>query len=699
MTDILKGDPTLIEFMLDPTKYAEGRLLAHNHYGPMITKRYSVVLDFDCNDSALVGEKVPTSSGFFVWLTTRSVLSMWRFSVIPNGATSSNFPTGNGLFFYAPFGAVTLTFRETPVPYSTFQGANGRYPQQVPPSSLLNDFTWVRSTSGMISLQVDSVAAYADPNSATGGASSTFNAFCAAGNFTNVWDILQTPIGGNEFGLYRCVNPEDVAQFSFPEDDGMYNVPASDGVAAIVACDVPAQLQPSDPDSCDNYAPGNEQSITGTGFYSSTTGIITNNVEDVMYEAWVTPWPGCVYSRQGVPYILGTQPQNIVHEQGMDITGVLDIDVAVICFNSQGSLLYQVQANHVFVACLSSGALVYETFSETVSLNAGALGATSSNIMHFTLRPSAFHKGVPFASPGNGNAPYVLPTITTQLSNPGAPTGFMYLGSQVIVIQINTGNPASQLVFGLSSVVVTTRARSFYANGSLGPARILSYYGLSNGSSVNFRATVHAEGTPTGTILPDVRRGKGATSYFSAREDLGKWARLFNQNGTPWHRCYNFRKYNVDGRMAPTPDELEKYDRMGIRVPILLNQDDDLNVVNNDNKGALIRTSVSLDITDKMVKKLAGKRGREAEEKQTYRPAEGVLNPYTGLPEVTSAAPTWNPYAPPEMKRQREEVPVAPAMETQTYEPVLKLPQNPTPSVISAPYTYSPEASQWNPYK
>lgn len=99
MTDILKGDPSLIEFMLNPAKYAEGRLLAHNHYGPLITKRYDTVLDFDVNDSALISEQVPTSSGFFLWFITRSVLSVGRYSTIPSGAVShgnlnSGSPTG-----------------------------------------------------------------------------------------------------------------------------------------------------------------------------------------------------------------------------------------------------------------------------------------------------------------------------------------------------------------------------------------------------------------------------------------------------------------------------------------------------------------------------------------------------------------------------------------------------------------------------
>jgi hypothetical protein len=754
MTDILKGDPSLIEFMLNPAKYAEGRLLAHNHYGPLITKRYDAVLDFDVNDSALSSPYVPTTSGFFLWFPNDAVLRVWRFSTIPSGNTLLNTST-RGLdcllaFPIAhppqPYAVATFTFTaDTPIPYSSASDIEYgiiQPRQQVAPTSLSGDFLNVRTLAGMASLRGDSYAAYADPNSSTGGAGSTFNAFCAVGNFPNVWDILQTPHSDDKEDPIQCVDPDDVSQYSFPADDGIYNVPVSDGVCTLVGPDIPVNLQPSVTESTDPVLPGNVQAIPGVGFFNGdVTGYYSpiNSEQVLLHAMWITPWQ-CTYSESLqsnppgsgggglLPNPTKVQLQNVQTTGGMDPTGVLDIDIMFTPSpNTDGgttpAVTYFVQACHIFMACFSSGKVDTDCYSETIPVSivdqtsafASSGYGYAPNLMGYAnLRPSRYHVGVPFTvGAQNSTNDYLNATIPI-------PSGYMYLGSQAFIYCLTNGSGGNPKVYGLNQVGITTQARSFYAPGKIGPARVLSYYGLSNGSSLNFRATVHAEGTPTGTVVPSARRGNGNGSYFSTREDLGKLARLFNRDGTPWHRCYNFRKYSVDGRMPPTPDQLEKYDRVGIRIPILLSEEEDLSAVNNDNKGALIRTSVALTNTDKMIQKLAGKRGREAEKKQMYRPQEGALNPVTGLPEVMPAT-TWNPYTPPPMKRSREFIDaLRPAdrpeswwstpegiaqqarddQEDQAYPPVLN-PQNPQPpqSVISAPYTYAPEASEWNPYK
>lgn len=732
MTDILKGDPSLIEFMLNPAKYAEGRLLAHNHYGPLITKRYDTVLDFDVNDSALISEQVPTSSGFFLWFITRSVLSVGRYSTIPSGAVShGNLNSGSPTGFNMPIvfgGNPTLTWNsDTPVPYAlnyiqppstiSHPVASPRG-QQITPSSLMGDFLDVRTIAGLASLRGDSFAAYADPNSSVGGATSTFNAFCAAGNFPNVWDILQTPHPGDEEDPIQCVDPADVSQYSFPAEDGMFNIPVSDGVCTLVGPDIRVNLQPSNPDDCDTYAPANAQVLYGDGALSpaSTAAVTLAPMGSVIaWAAFVTPWT-CTYSEVPIP----SNPNNLTLQQiyfqgGMDPMGVIDTDVSVVLGGQLEPYVIYATCCHVFTACLPTGQLVYDTYFEDVPLSGYAI-STNNFPKQIFIRPSRFHRGVTLGVQGTDPAttqPTIVPLDAT-------PTGYMYVGTEIILKYVNPSTTDVAVVYGPPVINIAMRARSYYAPGSIGPARVLSYYGLSNGSSLHFRATVHAEGTPTGTVVPSARRGNGNGSYFSTREDLGKLARLFNRDGTPWHRCYNFRKYSVDGRMPPTPDQLEKYDRVGIRIPILLSEEEDLSAVNNDNKGALIRTSVALTNTDKMIQKLAGKRGRAAEEKQMYRPQEGALNPVTGLPEVTSAT-SWNPYTPPPMKRSREFIDaLRPAgrpeswwstpegiaqqarddQEDQAYPPVIKS-QNPQPpqSVISAPYTYAPEASEWNPYK
>lgn len=604
---VLKDSPSVIDAMMDPGKYEMLPLLQDHCTDPRMAKAYDFVLDFDINDASLTGEMVPTSSGFILWLVNRAVTFI-RYGVIPSKAVSNYNTNGNLLVMLLPFGSsgigAQLTYNAaTPVPYAlsyeiatTNDQVSVTPQQQIKSPSIINDFYTMRAVAGKASLKCDSAPLASDPNGPM--ATSTFNLRMATGNFRNVWDIFYTRHYGDQQNPVSCVDPNDVAALSFPQQDGMCDVLGTDGVCALQMTDILPRLYPSNPDLTDEYSPGNEQTVLGTGFVGADALITVLNPAVILAVAWVTPYdvtysdtnqPNPTYNPNGIVV------QNIMVSGGVDPTGVIDTDVNFCIFqNTTAQVFFYVQCCHVYVACLPTGQLIYDTAIEVLPVSV-INQATDLNLFsgYAEIRPNKYHKGVAFAQCASAAEPY-LP----------APTGYMYLGTQLVTYMQGFRTTIGGAM-GLRTLQYTCRARSFYATGSIGPARILAYYGASNGQSLHFRATVHIEGTPTGNLLAFARREKGTQSYFSATDSIINMANYIRMTNLPdvrtVHRCWNFREYTYNRK--PTRDELEQaHGKTGVRVPVNLNQESDLQTTDRYGAGP-ISMSMALRGTDEITRR------------------------------------------------------------------------------------------------
>lgn len=654
-TTDLKEVPTLMGVLLDPCKWGESPGLA-NPLVPMpcIQKRFDVTYQWLCDDTNLDadGEKVSTLQGAVTWQVNANRFIRWGFvnpgtvsfqNAVPSSPVALNTGplSGNGLQLYQLYNnAVNLTWVATPLPYDSNEFMSGwaqvpgvstwvltppvvGVPSQLPGFDMSANFDKVRAIAGFASLGTTTSTIGSDASSSAPGR------FCV-GNVNSLVDVMQVP---NEDGTIDTFNSETIVQASMPPDEGIRNIPPQEGLCTILGPDVLPVLAPANPDMCDRYDPANEQYVVGTGWPGPTniggngvnaTGPYSAGTLQCVYAGWVTPWNVALSesvndSGSSKTIFTQTRYQMVNFTGGMDPCGVIDTDLMI-----HSDLLYQnITAHlelvcscvHVFAVCHTDGTILYNSIVEnppsTTDMayqNVGVVPQNSLGQCYFqwNIRPGQFHKGVPFGQLAlNDVQPVTANTgvVGTATRNSGG----MYIGTQIIVSVINTGSTTVSLYSGLRSVGLRMRARSFNVPGEVGPARVFQFNGLTNGTVLEFKATLHVQGTPTGPGLPSVRASRGTNGYF----DEENWDRIIRQFNDPecdiLHRNWTLREYVAKGRNIDSSElRSSRYRKMGKEKPVrLASAQDTVETTTTVGKKGIKRTSEMLRGTDEFIAKHA----------------------------------------------------------------------------------------------
>lgn len=658
----LKEVPTLMGVMLDPCKWGESPGLA-NPLVPMpcIQKRFDTVFQWLCDDTnPNILASVSTLKGAITWQVNTNRFIRWGFvepgttSVQPAAQTVfvNGTLTGSGLQLYQIYGgAYSLTWPATPLPYNggnlengvaqlfvggewTFIQPTPTMPSQIPTNDMSANFTKLRAVAGFASLSTTTSTIGTDASSSAPGR------FCI-GNVNSLTDVMQVL---NENGDIDTFNSETILQASMPPDEGMNNIAPQEGICSVLGPDVLPTLGPANYDSCDRYDPALEQLVQGSGYFGpnldlggngapSVTALLTPGTGMCVYAGWVTPWQvqlaeviSDTSSFSMTQYSL-TRYQNVFFQGGMDPCGVIDTDLYVQTQQSYSNYEAWMEVNcscvHVFAVCQPNGTILYNSIVDNPAatnlqqfIPSAPQHTVGQGVYGWEIRPGKYHKGVPFGTPAPNTKlpvekevpfPPTQPQSTGTVGTATENSGGMYIGTQIIVTAFSVAIEAVQNYSGLADVKLRMRAHSFNAPGEVGPCRIFQFEGLTNGTVLEFKSTLHVQGTPTGPGLPSIRAGKGTNGYF----DEENWDRIIRQFNDPecdiLHRNWTLREYVAKGRNIDSSElRSSRYRKIGKEKPVrLASTQDTVETTTTVGKKGIKRTSEMLRGTDEFIAKHA----------------------------------------------------------------------------------------------
>lgn len=474
------------------------------------SKRLDYTGNFHVDDSALINELVPTSSGAVLWFPSHGAGSVYRFGIVAAGTLA----TSPGSFLYT--GPLpTFTYNSpTALPYGNQVTSDII---TIAPPLTSNLFSRVRVVAGDCRMSCDSIPI----------GNTALNGVFSASAFNDIRDVFQTGyITGVTSGT--TLDPSQLVQTACTQKDGIKEVSGMNGVRVLVGPDISPTYGPPDADgpAADCVYGGPPLSVfTGVGANlvapgSEPTLVAGAQVTQASY--WISPW-NTTYADAWSPAFT---PVNINYGP-IDPFSVLDIHFACQYQHQTSQTAGYAESwylfvEHVFATVSSTGAVVYNHWPDYYVM--AQLNSYQSNSESYVVDITP----KPYQGPMNGSNPTgVLPIL------PG-----IYLGTQ---LNVNTSNLTSVNGTGpcgfLYEVNITVRSRNQYAPGALGPVRCIQYDSFSNKQNLRFDGVVFAECIPGGTSAPFTQLAAQTSEKCINLSALPFLSELYNGEG-PFKRVW-----------------------------------------------------------------------------------------------------------------------------------------------------------------
>ena len=199
------GKLDFLRTTLDPWHYATMPPASLNQTTTAQTVSYNGV--WKCDDSALVADKIPTTTGLIIWHCGRGVNTIGRFGIVPAKHVMTATVDGQILTFNS----------ELAVPYKKEDNVTVKTP-------IWNDFSFTRMYAGAFTVKSTTI-----PIGAT-----ALNGLLTTGSIADTRDIAQK--GGYAFAS------DDLETQTVVAKDRLKNIPVADGVTALMGGDIPIGL-------------------------------------------------------------------------------------------------------------------------------------------------------------------------------------------------------------------------------------------------------------------------------------------------------------------------------------------------------------------------------------------------------------------------------------------------------------------------
>jgi hypothetical protein len=508
------------------------------------TKDISLNANFAVDDSGLAAstaERVPTQTGLVIWQTNRGAASVYRYGIVPQGATvvSSEVGGGNertrGFYLGGNWQGdeYRLTWQNSvAVPYNSIVNQDTI---KLSPD-LAQSFSAVRVYAGDIRMVCDTVPI----------GNTALNGYFSIGSFSDLRDVSQVSESGAVQAVQNAYSPPDLVQSSVTSKEGIKEISAMRGVVALVGSDIQPFFMSPNVDEDDVYDAGfTTYFINGVanGAGSTTyTGIaaadVTGARKHYFAKSWFSPWGTTVAAVAATNNPAGQIGYENFAVDTINPTGVLDFELDFRFRGNQEVNDVDIEViacfTHIFVTCSTTNyACTYNTeieeFKYRVPKNRVAY------VEHFCCKSYPKMKQTSFTKPQP--AAQNMHALTGN-SGQACRSGGMYLGTSCVIYAYNaTGGaalPATDAAnFGTSinSIAMRVRARSIYGMGELGPSRVIRWDSMSNGQSINFSGFIRCQCIPEGNIAPFVQKQAMFSDTCHNMNSIPALAEIYNGKG------------------------------------------------------------------------------------------------------------------------------------------------------------------------
>lgn len=536
----------------------------HYQYNPpnlrtvaSFNQNFTVLGKHICDDSALQNEKVPTSTGVFLWLCNRGLESLYNFGIVPMGTTTdTTLFSDSGLTI--PSTLYKFTFNsETILPYSIESGKQ----VNISPDPETN-FTVTRQIGGVISAFTDTAPA----------GIFAINGKLSAGTVQDTRDICQR--NGKAFQAV------DICQQSLTNKDQFAASKIFNGATFTVGSDV--ELDYSVPNR-DNYysTAGGASNVTLTNLYA---GDVTVNVADgsaissyqpLMF-ATFSPWnvnassvqpaqAGNVYDYTTVQSFYELPNINICGDMAFEVSIAFDAKLAAHEFSliPNCSVAFSCTAIHYYGSLDGDGTIKIrrsetecqqEVFTLGDQIQPVAGGAT----FQCTTGLLAPLYGSPI--PAHDAYAYAHHRMRFKFDGTRKPTSLgehgMYINTVMRLDVVGLSRTAATVVtsgvysdkdlhitLDTANCNVRCFARNIYAPGELGPCRVLRYDDLSKDMDIQFQGDILVECVPQGQVAPFVKQGGQVSGITTSPSVFPLISAIYNSNRCPIKRVWLYQEY------------------------------------------------------------------------------------------------------------------------------------------------------------
>ena len=480
------------------------------------SKRLDAIGNFNVNDTALVGEQVPTSSGAVIWWPFHGAGSIYRFGIVAANTSVVN-PGG---VLYAGSTPVVTYLSPTMIPYGTTSSINDIV--RISPPLTSDIFSKLRVVAGDIRMSCDTVPI----------GNTALNGVFAAAAIGDIRDVLQT---GYTTGVVSgsTLDVSQMMQTAVTQKDGVKEISGFNGVRVLVGPDIPSHYGPPDSTACDFYMAGPVQEVIigpgGANFVAQASApTLAPGAYVPCFAALISPWNmhyADTYSPSFTPYNYNYGP--------IDPFSVLDIHFAMFGYtqtNQPAGYIesWWVYATAVFATTDSTGAVTYNYWYDYFPGYANSINNEWSLICDLNFKQ---YQGS--LNGGNNSAG----------NNYTLPLNGMYLFTYIQVVVANetvvTPNGPSGFIYGIN---MSIRPRNLYQPGSLGPCRIIKYDGFTTNQNLRLDSVFIAECIPGGTSAPFTQLAAQTSEVCMNLSALPFLTELYNGMG-PFRRVWTISEH------------------------------------------------------------------------------------------------------------------------------------------------------------
>lgn len=470
---------------------------------PNYVQQITIDGEFKMDDSALVNEKVKTTSGMILWYPRLHSTSIFRMGFVE--ATTSVACGVRGLVFTSALPFTALTFnKKLAIPYGNKPGAGGTTDYiRTSPNAAAN-FSLCRAISGMINLQSDAVPISTGTNVYTGLGS--------MGLISDTRDICQTTTG-------NCWDPSDLKTQSMVPKDGYNQTSIPRGMVSLLGPDYAfafssPELNQTDDASCQFV----QMNLISAPITKLSAGAFTTVGERILlYTGWISPWD-CTIS----PSAEDAAPYNY-KVNTIDETDCLDLDLRVQMQIPVGTAtaLHSIQFvfTSVYATCQSDGSMNYVCNAETH--NAGIVSGNAIEI---------------------GNRVYVGKHKPRQYCSGFVQTG-KYLGTLVRIEVMSVAASFVQVQYKINQISCAVGAHHIGVDGAVGPCHVLAWNSVSNGQQLRVNGCVNLQTMPSGNIAQFTHDSADGTHRAGSLNAVTLVETMYNQSHGLIRRNWIYDEY------------------------------------------------------------------------------------------------------------------------------------------------------------
>lgn len=508
------------------------------YYESTFLKALTVQGNFNVQDqSLLIEEKVPTSTGAVVWFPQRGINSIYRYGLVGKNTVSytqgfGGIPPGRtaspGLISAMRSGGAAEVFFDSLVyqaplwlPYGDAAGFNDQI--TISPS-LDRNVSFARVIAGEIEMISDTQSI---GNTALTGR-------LAWGAVADTRDVAQALQDGSI--NYHAYDPADLQQMSVTSKDGEVESSIMSGAIALVGPDIaPWFSAPTADDQdyiCGQWTQQTNRAGAVTTQFGANSGTWNLPTLVNLDSTWISPW-----NINMTPDPNTTVFGHFTNMDGpsIDECGVLDvrIDTAINWAHigtdiNVGNALFKINVigSHFYATVQGDGRITYTVRSHIYFeklCRVGDVQAFNAFTCDFT---DATFKRTGYIEAG---------------------TGGKYIGTLVNLafegVRMDPYAGADEVQFTINPSVFTLRGRTVGQKGYVGPARIFRYDNVSSGQNVRLTGILNAQLVPQGFLAPYTQNQAASTARCVDLNAIPLAAQLWNAPNTPFRRIYNLTYY------------------------------------------------------------------------------------------------------------------------------------------------------------